>query len=162
MFNRFGVSLFTGLVLSLLVIGSAQASTSLGFGYDVARQLDKSQDDGQTNLSFQVSIARRSAVVIGVADGERYQTFEAGFKRYNEKYLSGSFFQLGAGYWYGDKKKGAKSKLGADLRLGYELPITRNLVVSGAVSALYGPNNSVTNKSDEVIFRPHLGVMFHF
>lgn len=162
MFSRFWVSLFAGLVLSLLIIGTAQASTSIGLGYDLARQLDKSQDDGQTNLALQVSIARRSAVVVGVAAGDKYQVFEAGFKRYNEKYLSGSFFQLGAGYWYGDKKKDAKSKLGVDLRLGYELPITRNLVVSGAVSALYGPNNPISNKSDELIFRPHLGVMFHF
>lgn len=162
MFNRFWVSLLAGLVLSLLVIGSAQAATSIGFGYDLARQLDKNQDDGQVNLTGQVSVGRRSALIMGLASGERYEVLELGFKRYNEKYLSGSFFQLGAGYWYGDKKKGAKSKLGVDLRLGYELPITRNFVISGAVSALYGPNNLNTNESGEVILRPHLGVMFHF
>lgn len=162
MFNRFWVSLLAGLVLSLLVIGSAQAATSIGFGYDLARQLDKNQDDGQVNLTGQVSVGRRSALIMGLASGERYEVLELGFKRYNEKYLSGSFFQLGAGYWYGDKKKAAKSKLGVDLRLGYELPITRNFVISGAVSALYGPNNLNTNESGEVILRPHLGVMFHF
>lgn len=162
MFNRFWVSLFAGLVMSLLLVGNLQASTSIGLGYDVARQLDKNQDDGQANLALQVSILRRSALVVGLASGENYQVVEAGFKRYNEKYLSGSFFQLGAGYWYGDKDKGASSKLGADLRLGYELPITRNLVATGAVSMLYGINNPVTGKSDELLFRPHLGVMFHF
>lgn len=162
MFNRFWVPLLAGLVLSLLVIGSAQAATSIGFGYDLARQLDKNQDDGQVNLTGQVSVGRRSALIMGLASGERYEVLELGFKRYNEKYLSGSFFQLGAGYWYGDKKKAAKSKLGVDLRLGYELPITRHFVISGAVSALYGPNNLNTNKSGEVILRPHLGIMFHF
>lgn len=162
MFNRFWVSLFVGLVLSFCVVGLAQASTSIGLGYDLARQLDKNQDDGQANLSLQVSIARRSAIVLGYAAGDKYQVVEAGFKRYNEKYLSGSFFQLGAGYWYGDKKKDAKSKLGADLRLGYDLPVTTNLVVTGAVSAVYGIDNTVTGKSDELLFRPHLGVMFHF
>lgn len=162
MFNRFWVSLFAGLVMSLLLVGNLQASTSIGLGYDVARQLDKNQDDGQANLALQVSILRRSALVVGLASGDRYQVAEVGFKRYNEKYLSGSFFQLGAGYWYGDKDKGAKSNLGADLRLGYELPITRNLVATGAVSMLYGVDNPRTNKSDELMFRPHLGVMFHF
>ncbi len=162
MFSRFWVSLFAGLVLSLLIISTAQANTSIGLGYDLARQLDKSQDDGQTNLALQVSVARRSALVFGVAAGDSYKVFEAAFKRYNEKYLSGSFYQLGAGYWYGDKDKGAKSRLGIDLRLGYELPITRSLVVSGAVSAVYGIENPVTRKRDELVFRPHLGVMYHF
>ncbi len=162
MFNRFWVPLFAGLVLLLGMMSSAQAATSIGFGYDLVRQLDKNQDDGQVNLAGQVSVGRRSALVLGLASGERYEVLEFAFKRYNERYLSGSFFQLGAGYWYGDKKKAAKSKLGVDLRLGYELPITRNFVVSGAVSALYGPNNFNTDKSDEVIFRSHLGVMFHF
>ncbi|NLW04898.1 MAG: hypothetical protein GX029_06705 [Pseudomonadaceae bacterium] len=162
MFKQFFVALFAGLVLSLVAIGSAQAETSLGFGYDLARQLDKNQDDGQINLTTQVSVGRRSALILGLASGERYQVLELAFKRYNEKYLSGSFFQLGTDYWYGDKKKGAKSKLGLDLRLGYELPVTRNLVFSGAISALYGPNNLNTNKSGELLLRPHLGVMFHF
>jgi len=162
MFNRFWVSLFAGLAISLFFAGNIQASTSLGLGYDLARQLDKNQDDGQVNLSFQVSVMRRSALVVGLASGDRYHVVEAGFKRYNEKYLSGSFFQLGAGYWYGDKDKGAESNLGADLRLGYELPLTRNLVATGAVSLLYGVDNPVTGKSDELLFRPHLGIMFHF
>ena len=162
MFNRFWVSLFAGLVMSLLLAGNLQANTSIGLGYDVARQLDKNQDDGQTNLALQVSILRRSALVVGLASGDRYQVAEVGFKRYNEKYLSGSFFQLGASYWHGDEDKGADSNLGADLRLGYELPITRNLVATGAVSMLYGVDNPITNKSDELIFRPHLGVIFHF
>ncbi len=162
MFKQFFVALFAGLAFFLVAVGSAQAATSIGFGYDLARQLDKNQDDGQVNLATQVSVGRRSALILGLASGERYEVLEFAFKRYNEQYLSGSFFQLGADYWYGDRKKGAKSKLGLDLRLGYELPVTRHLVFSGAISALYGPNNFNTDKSSELILRPHLGVMFHF
>ena len=162
MFSRFWVSLFVGLVMSLLLVATAQAASSLGLGYDLARQLDKNQDDGQINFSLQASVARRSAIVFGLAEGDKYKMVEAGFKRYNEKYLSGSFYQLGFGYWFGDRDKGASSEFGLDFRLGYELPVTRNLVISGAVSTLYGMSNPVTGESDALIFRPHLGVMFHF
>lgn len=154
-----------GLMLLFLAVtftGNLAAETSIGIGYDLARQLDSNQDDGQVNLSVQASVGRRSALVVDLAQGERYTNLEMGFKRYNEKYLSGSYFQLGANYWYGDKDKGAKSKLGGELRLGYEQPLTRNLVAFGAVSMLVGHNNSITGKEEDLIFRPHLGLMFHF
>ncbi|MDR9469144.1 hypothetical protein [Marinospirillum sp.] len=159
MSSRFLVALMFGLVLSLGVVAQTSAATSHAFGYDAVRQLDKSVDDGQLNLSYQLSLGRRSGLVLGAATGDDYQVFEAGFKRYNQKYLSGTFFQLGAAYWDGDQ---ASSDLGADLRLGYELPLNRWMVASAAVSAVYGVDHPVTGKSDDILFRPHLGLMIHF
>lgn len=159
MSSRFLVALMFGLALSLGFVAQASAGTSHAFGYDAVRQLDKSVDDGQHNLSYQISVGRRSAMVAGFALGDDYQVYEAGFKRYNEKYLSGTFFQLGAAYWRGDEND---SDLVADLRLGYELPLSRWMVASAAVSAVYGVDHPSTGKSDDILFRPHLGLMIHF
>jgi len=159
MSSRFLVALMFGLVLSLGFAAQASAATSHALGYDAVRQLDKSVDDGQYNLAYQISVGRRSALVAGFALGDDYQVYEAGFKRYNEKYLSGTFFQLGAAYWRGDVND---SDLAADLRLGYELPVNRWLVATAAVSAVYGIDHPATGKSDDLLFRPHLGFMIHF
>lgn len=141
--------------------GLSQASgNSHAFGYDLVRQLDTAQDGGQLNLSYQISSGRLSAIVFGLAEGDNYQMFEAGFKRYNERLLSGSFFQLGATYWNGSN--GFDSDLGADLRIGYEWPLTRWAVFSAAISGVYGPDHPVSGKSSEIIFRPHLGILVHF
>ncbi|MFK7161624.1 hypothetical protein V6U78_11310 [Marinospirillum sp. MEB164] len=142
-----------------ITVSSAQANTSHAFGYDLARQLDRNQDDGQLNLSYQVSVGRRSALVLGLADGDEYQVYEAGFKRYNERYLSGTFYQLGASYWRGDE---ADSNIGADLRLGYEMPLTRWMVLSASISGVYGIDHPTTGKKNELVIRPHLGVLLHF
>lgn len=155
------------LVLVVLVslcalTGPVQAATSFAFGYDLARQLDKNQDDGQFNLNFQFATGRRSALTAEFAKGERMQTYELGFKRYNEKFLSGSFFQLGLGYWNGDKDKGAKSKFALEARTGYEIPLSPSFVAFGAISLVYGPNNPITNEEKDVLFRPHLGLRWHF
>lgn len=159
MFSRFLVASILSLALSLGFVSQAAAATSHAFGFDAMRQLDKSVDDGQFNLSYQVSVGRRSALVGGFATGDDYQVYEAGFKRYNEKYLSGTFFQLGAAYWRGDEQD---SELAADLRLGYELPLSRWLVASAAVSAVYGLDHPVSGKSEDLLFRPHLGLKVHF
>lgn len=150
------------LVTFSVLTGPAQAANSFALGYDLARQLDQNQDEGQVNLNFQFAVGRRSAITTEVAVGERIQAYELGFKRYNEKFLSGSFFQLGVGYWNGDKDKGAKSKFALEARTGYELPLTPSLVAFGAVSMVYGPNNPITNEEKELMFRPHLGLRFHF
>lgn len=157
---RYGLLL--GFLSSCLFVTNAQAARSFAIGYDLARQFDVHQDDGQVNLTVQGSVGRRSAIVVDVAQGEKYTTLEIGFKRYNEKYLSGSYFQLGAGYWYGDEDKGAKSSLGADLRLGYEQPLTQSFVAYGAVSMVYGQYDPLTNEKESLQVRPHLGLMFHF
>lgn len=159
MSSRFFVALMFGLVLILAFVPQASAGTSHAFSYDVVRQLDKSVDDGQFNLSYQVSVGRRSALVGGFALGDDYQVYEAGFKRYNEKYLSGTFYQLGAAYWRGDE---ADSELVADLRLGYELPLSRWMVASAAISGVYGLDHPVSGKSGDILFRPHLGLKIHF
>ena len=160
MSKRFLVACLLGLMLGSGWVTQATAATSHAFGYDLLRQLDRTFDDGQANLSYQVSVGRRSALVAGFALGDDYQVYEAGFKRYNEKYLSGTFFQLGAAYWRGDVQA---SDLGADLRLGYELPINRWMLLSGAVSMLYGVDQPTSKgQSKDLHFRPHLGIKAHF
>ncbi len=160
MSKRFLVASLLGLVVSLGAATQATAATSHAFGYDVFRQIDRTFDDGQANLTYQVSVGRRSALVAGFALGDDYQVYEAGFKRYNEKYLSGTFFQLGAAYWRGDVND---SDLGADLRLGYELPVNRWMVLSGAVSLLYGIDLPTSQaKGEDLHVRPHLGFKVHF
>lgn len=160
--SRWLLALGLALLLSLTSINPAQAASSLAFGYDLARQLDKNQDDGQVNLNFQFATGRRSALVMEFGKGDRYQMYELAFKRYNEKFLSGSYFQLGLDYWHGKSSKNAKSKLGLDVRTGYEIPLSPNFVAFGAVSLVYGPNNTITNESKELLFRPHLGIRWHF
>lgn len=140
----------------LLLATTAHARTSHGFAFDAMRALDETLDGGQPNLSWQVSTGRRSALVLSGAAGDDYQVYEAGFKRYNERYLSGTFFQLGASYWKGDS--GIDSELGLDLRLGYELPLTTWAVLTGAVSTVYGTDLT----DNDLLFRPHLGIMIHF
>ncbi|SFC51545.1 hypothetical protein SAMN05660443_2931 [Marinospirillum celere] len=159
MSKRFLVALLLTLGLSLGWSSQAVAATSHAFGVDGLRLLDKSVDDGQYNLSYQISVGRRSALALTGAWGDDYQVYEAGFKRYNEKYLSGTFFQLGAAYWRGDVNS---SDLAFDVRLGYELPLTRHLVASAAVSAVYGVDHPTTGKDGDILFRPHLGLLFHF
>lgn len=147
------------LVLGLLAM-NVQADNSHAFSYDLVRQLDTVQDGGQLNLNYQVSTGRRSALVVGIADGDHFQVYELGFKRYNERLLSGTFFQLGASYWRGDD--GYDSSAAADVRLGYELPLSRHFVLSGAISANYGAENPWSEDSSDFIFRPHLSLMWHF
>lgn len=162
MLLRIKALLAAGLLVPLLGLATvAEARTSHGIGFDAVRYLDQAQDGDQLNLSWQVSTGRRSAVVVGIADGDQYQMYEAGFKRYNEKYLSGSFYQLGVSYWNGSS--GVDSELGMDFRVGYEIPLSRWAVVTGSVGAVYGvdtPENS--SSSLPFVFRPHLGVIFHF
>lgn len=162
MLLRIKVLLAAGLLVPLLGLGTvAEARTSHGIGFDAVRYLDQAQDGDQLNLSWQVSTGRRSAVVVGIADGDQYQMYEAGFKRYNEKYLSGSFYQLGVTYWNGSS--GVDSELGMDIRVGYEIPLSRWAVITGSVGTVYGvdtPENS--SSSLPLVFRPHLGVIFHF
>ncbi|SFX74492.1 hypothetical protein [Marinospirillum alkaliphilum] len=154
------------LLIALLLLATglaataAEARTSHAFGFDALRYLDQAQDGDQFNLSWQMSTGRRSALVFGVADGDNYQMYEAGFKRYNERYLSGSFYQLGASYWNGDT--GYKNDFGLDLRVGYEIPITRWAVVSGAISTLYGIDTPQNKDSYSLVFRPHMSLLIHF
>lgn len=159
---RIKASLVALLLLATGLSATAvEARTSHGIGFDAVRYLDQAQDGDQLNLSWQISTGRRSAIVLGIADGDQYQMYEAGFKRYNEKYLSGSFYQLGATYWNGSS--GVDSELGVDVRVGYEIPLSRWAVVTGSVGTVYGvdtPQNS--SSSLPLVFRPHLGVIFHF
>ncbi|MBE0508318.1 MAG: hypothetical protein IBX50_16645 [Marinospirillum sp.] len=162
MLLRIKALLAAGLLVPLLGLATvAEARTSHGIGFDAVRYLDQAQDGDQLNLSWQVSTGRRSALVVGIADGDQYQMYEAGFKRYNEKYLSGSFYQLGVSYWNGSS--GVSSELGMDIRVGYEIPLSRWAVITGSVGTVYGvdtPENS--SSSLPLVFRPHLGVIFHF
>lgn len=154
--------LLAGMLFSALGLATAaEAKTSHAIGFDAVRYLDEAQDGEQLNLSWQVSTGRRSAVVVGASDGDQFQMLEAGFKRYNEKYLSGSFFQLGASYWNG--KSNVDSELGLDFRVGYEIPLSRWAVVSGSVGTLYGIETPANASSSlPLVFRPHLGILFHF
>lgn len=158
MLKRFLIVSLLGLSLSAMT--QAFAATSHSFGYDLARNLHTQVDDGQWNLDYQFSVGRRSALVLGLAKGDDYQVYEFGFKRYNQRYLSGTFFQLGLAYWQGDVND---SDLGVDLRLGYDLPVNTWLVFTGGVSSLYGVEQpTATGERDDYVLRPHLGIRVHF
>ncbi|WP_162299743.1 hypothetical protein [Marinospirillum perlucidum] len=159
MSGRFLLALVMTGLLTLVASSQAVAENSHALGYDVLRQVDQSVDGGQVNLNYQLSLGRRSGLVLGLASGDDFQVAEVAFKRYNEKYLSGTFFQLGAAYWDNGEEV---SELVTDLRLGYELPLTPWMVASAAISGIYGLDHPMTGKSGDPLFRPHLGVMIHF
>lgn len=152
--------IFAGLA-ACTVTATAHAETIHSFGTDVIRQFDKNQDeDGLVNLFYQASVGRRSALILGAAQGDERRIYDIAWKRYNDKYLNGSFFQFGATYWDG-REEAIESKFGGEARVGYEWPIATWATLSGSVSATYGPEHPSTGDQD-VIFLPHLSIMANF
>lgn len=153
-------------------VSNANASVSNGISIDLVRMLDTNQNPKYQgmNIGYQVSITSKSAIYIGYGYMHPYTTHivEAGWKYYVQKYLNGLYLHLGANYWVAHNSKyKRRNSLAADIRVGYEIPISSWLVISGGVSAIFGPpsptDESATNISKYgFFFRPHLGLIAHF
>lgn len=125
---------------------------------DVLRLLDEAQWRGLMNIYYQMSLSKQTAVVAGVSTGHDVTLFEGAYKYYIAKYFDGPFAQVGGviGDYDGDTEAGITGAL------GYEMTLTRHLVVSGAVEMTIGSmDHPVTGDSDP-IFRSILGLTFAF
>lgn len=125
---------------------------------DVIRIADEAQYRGLMNIYYQCSLDKHSAVVIGLSNGHDVTLFEGAYKYYIAKYFDGPFAQ--AGLVIGDYDD--DTEVGVTGALGYEMSLTRHLVVSGAVEMTVGSMDHPVTGDRDPIFRPILGLTFAF
>lgn len=125
---------------------------------DVIRIMDEAQYRGLMNIFYQMSIDKRSAVVVGLSHGHDVTLFEGAYKYYIAKYFDGPFAQVGAviGDYDGDNEAGITGAL------GYEMSLTRHLVASGAIEMTIGSMDHPVTGDGDPIFRSILGLTFAF
>lgn len=125
---------------------------------DVVRIADEAQFRGLMNLYYQVSLDKKSGLVFGLSYGHDVTLFEGAYKYYISKYFDGPFAQVGAviGDYDGDTEGGLTGAL------GYEMSLTRHLVVSGSVEMTVGTMDHPVTGDRDPIFRPMLGLTFAF
>lgn len=154
-------------ILPTAIMANTSTSKNTGFsladrqhslGIDLVRMVDEAQWRGLFNLYYQCSINKESAIVLGLSHGHDVTIVEAAYKFYFKKYFDGPFAQAGASIGDYDRDK----EFGFTGAVGYEMSLTRYIVVSGAVEMTIGSMDNPSTRDRDPIFRPILGATFAF
>ena len=136
---------FFSVFLSLMYVGSAQASVAVGT--DAIKWLDNQGP----HIVVQSALSSTSAMVFD-AQWQQRNRYELGLKSYSGRMFSSVYYQAGVSL----AEAGNTNDLGITVKIGYERSPVRHFVFFGTVQGEYHLN------TNQMSYTPKLGAMFAF